>query len=75
VTINNYKVGCQTALTEYLEKSVNTIGGAGITIGLIELVGLVFSVVMFKKISRRENAQASLLNEAWRVNRTKVQYG
>lgn len=75
VELTKNNIGCKNALTTYLEKSVDTIGAAGIVIGLIEFVGLIFSIVMFRKISRRENAQASLLNEAWRVNRTKVQYG
>lgn len=73
--VYGYNVGCERALTEALVSSVDSIGATGIVIGLVELVGLIFSVVMFRKISRRENAQASLLNEAWRVNRTKVQYG
>jgi hypothetical protein len=53
-----------------------TIGGAAITIGIIEIVGLIFSMVsatdfqvMFRKIAAKENAQSALLNEAWRINR------
>lgn len=30
---------------------------------------------MFRKIAAKESAQSALLNEAWRINRTKVQYG
>jgi hypothetical protein len=73
--LTGFNVGCRESLRNNLSSSLSTIGGAGIAIGLIELVGLVFSLIMFRKISRKENAQNSLLNEAWRVNRTKVQYG
>jgi hypothetical protein len=71
----NFNTGCREKLKDSLTSSLSTIGGAGIAIGLIELVGLAFSMVLFRRISRKENAQNSLLNEAWRVNRTKVQYG
>jgi len=67
--------GCAAVLTDFLVQSVDTIGVVGITIGIIQLVALIFSIVMYRKISRKENSQAALLNEAWRVNRTKVQYG
>ncbi|KAJ3309822.1 hypothetical protein HDV04_005601 [Boothiomyces sp. JEL0838] len=70
-----FTVGCKDQLQQSLFNSLNTIGGAGIVIGLIEFVGLIFSAVLFRKIAAKENAQSSLLNEAWRVNRTKVQYG
>ncbi|KAJ3306695.1 hypothetical protein HDV03_004326 [Kappamyces sp. JEL0829] len=73
--VYGFHISCQAKLEQSIEGSLNTIGGGGLAIGLIELVGLVFSVIMFRKISRKENAQSSLLNEAWRVNRQKVQYG
>jgi hypothetical protein len=75
VAVYDFKNSCQVALEQQIMNSLNTIGGSGLVIGLIELVGLIFSVIMFRKISRKENAQSSLLNEAWRVNRQKVQYG
>ncbi|KAI8909616.1 Tetraspanin/Peripherin [Gorgonomyces haynaldii] len=68
-------VGCKTLLENKLEGSLSSIGAAGIVIGVIEIIGLIFSVVMFRKIASKENAQNALLNEAWRINRTKVQYG
>jgi hypothetical protein len=74
-TVYNYQIPCREKVQESLSSSRTTIGGAGVAIGVIEIIGLIFSVVMFRKIARKENAQSSLLNEAWRVNRTKVQYG
>ena len=68
-------VGCKERLSDQLMSSLSTIGGAGIAIGVIELVGSVFSAILFHKIARKDSAQTSLLNEAWRVNRNKVQYG
>ena len=70
-----FTVPCKDKLKESLQGSLNSIGGAGIAIGVIEIVGLIFSVIMFRKIAQKENAQNALLNEAWRINRTKVQYG
>ncbi|KAI8895059.1 Tetraspanin family-domain-containing protein [Globomyces pollinis-pini] len=70
-----YVSGCRKEMTSFFASSLSTIGGAGLVIGMIEIIGLIFSIIMFKKIAQKENAQSSLLNEAWRVNRTKVQYG
>ncbi|KAI8925219.1 Tetraspanin family-domain-containing protein [Entophlyctis helioformis] len=71
----NFTSPCSDQLRSTVTNSLSTIGGAGVAIGIIELVGLVFSAILFRKIAAKENAQNSLLNEAWRVNRTKVQYG
>ncbi|EGF80794.1 hypothetical protein BATDEDRAFT_24689 [Batrachochytrium dendrobatidis JAM81] len=67
--------GCHDQLTATLKGSLSTIGAAGLALGLVELIGLIFSVVLFRKIASKETAQSNLLNEAWRINRTKVQYG
>ncbi|KND01986.1 uncharacterized protein SPPG_02492 [Spizellomyces punctatus DAOM BR117] len=66
---------CAEAVKGSLRGSLGTIGAAGLVIGIIELIGLVFSAVMFRKIAQREQAAGSLLNEAWRINRNKIQYG
>ncbi|KAI8806549.1 Tetraspanin family-domain-containing protein [Cladochytrium replicatum] len=58
-----------------LKGSLNMIGGAGLVIGFIELVGLIFSVVLFRRIAKRDSQGEGLLNEAWRVNRSKIHYG
>jgi hypothetical protein len=68
-------ISCKDKIVESSKSSLNTIGGAGVAIGVIEIIGLLFSFVLFKRIAAKENAQSSLLNEAWRINRTKVQYG
>ncbi|KAJ1336380.1 hypothetical protein BSLG_007164 [Batrachochytrium salamandrivorans] len=72
---SNITVSCSQQLTATLKGSLSTIGAAGLALGIVELVGLIFSVVLFRKIASKENAQSTLLNEAWRINRTKVQYG
>ena len=74
-TITDYKLSCKNLLTDHLASSLSTIGNAGVSVGVIEIVGLVLCIMLFRKILRRESAQASLLNDAWRVNRNKVQYG
>ncbi|KAI9011183.1 Tetraspanin/Peripherin [Gaertneriomyces semiglobifer] len=66
---------CQQAVIGSVNGSLGTIGAAGLVIGIIELIGLVFSAILFKRISQREEAAGSLLNEAWRINRNKIQYG
>lgn len=70
-----FPVACETTLINSIDTNLVRIGVTGIVIGLVELVGLVFSLIMFRKIAKKENAQSALLNEAWRINRTKVQYG
>ncbi|KAJ3144696.1 hypothetical protein HDU89_008066 [Geranomyces variabilis] len=66
---------CAEAVQGSLRGSLGAIGGAGVVIGVIELVGLIFSAILFRKISQREQAAGSLLNEAWRINRQKITYG
>ncbi|KAI8822880.1 Tetraspanin family-domain-containing protein [Fimicolochytrium jonesii] len=70
-----YTRSCSEAVKGSLEGSLGAIGGAGVVIGVIELVGLAFSAILFRKIAQREQAAGSLLNEAWRINRNKIQYG
>ncbi|KAJ3161070.1 Serine/threonine-protein phosphatase 2A activator 2 [Geranomyces michiganensis] len=66
---------CADAVQGSLRGSLGAIGGAGVVIGVIELIGLIFSAILFRKISQREQAAGSLLNEAWRINRQKITYG
>ncbi|KAJ3298898.1 cd63 antigen [Borealophlyctis nickersoniae] len=66
---------CRAIVQDTLKGSLNSIGGCGVAMGVIELIGLAFSVVLFRKIAQREQASESLLNEAWRINRNKIQYG
>ncbi|KAJ3325277.1 Leukocyte surface antigen cd53 [Blyttiomyces sp. JEL0837] len=66
---------CYTSVKEALQNSLSTIGGAGVALGVIEFIGLVFSVLLFVKIAQKDRASESLLNEAWRINRNKIQYG
>jgi hypothetical protein len=73
--MNNIQTSCHESLYKHLTNSLSTIGGAGLAIGIIEIFGLIFSVILFKKIAARENAQSSLMNESWRINRNKIQYG
>ncbi|KAJ3010782.1 Leukocyte surface antigen cd53 [Thoreauomyces humboldtii] len=74
-TFFGYTEGCKAAVKGGLNGSFGAIGGAGLVIGLIEIIGLIGSAVLFKKISQREAAAGSLLNESWRINRNKISYG
>ncbi|KAJ3030807.1 UNVERIFIED_CONTAM: cd63 antigen [Siphonaria sp. JEL0065] len=71
----NYKVPCIDSVKHALQGSLATIGGTGLALGFIELIGLVFSVLLFVKIAQKDRASESLMNEAWRINRSKIQYG
>lgn len=71
----NYQVPCVDSVKKALQGSLATIGGTGLALGLVELVGLVFSVLLFVKIAQKDRASESLMNEAWRINRSKIQYG
>ncbi|KAJ3047559.1 hypothetical protein HK097_011424 [Rhizophlyctis rosea] len=66
---------CHEVATASLKGSLNSLGGAAIALGIIELIGLIFSAVLFRKIAQKERASESLMNEAWRINRNKIQYG
>ncbi len=68
-------VSCHDTLFDKFNDSLSTVGAAGITIGLLELIGLFFSVILFRRIAAKENIHSSLLNESWRINRNKIQYG
>ena len=67
--------GCYSAMQYSLSSQLSTIGGAGLALGIIELIGLVFSGLLFRRIAQRERASDTLMNEAWRINRSKIQYG
>jgi len=66
---------CRTLATAALQGSLNSVGGAGVALGIIELIGLIFSVILFRRIASKDRASESLMNEAWRINRNKIQYG
>ncbi|KAJ3289106.1 Leukocyte surface antigen cd53 [Rhizoclosmatium sp. JEL0117] len=70
-----YQVPCLNSVKSALQGSLSTIGGTGVALGVIELIGLVFSVLLFVKIAQKDRASESLMNEAWRINRSKIQYG
>ncbi|KAJ3355830.1 Leukocyte surface antigen cd53 [Entophlyctis luteolus] len=71
----NFTVPCLASVKGALQGSLSTIGGTGVALGVVELVGLVMSVVLFVKIAQKDRASESLMNEAWRINRSKIQYG
>ncbi|KAJ3142036.1 Leukocyte surface antigen cd53 [Physocladia obscura] len=71
----NYQSPCLGAVKGALQGSLATIGGTGIALGFIELIGLGMSVLLFVKIAQKDRASESLMNEAWRINRSKIQYG
>ncbi|KAJ3008284.1 Leukocyte surface antigen cd53 [Thoreauomyces humboldtii] len=75
VELLGFTEGCAAAVKGNLNGSLGAIGAGGVVIGVIELVGLVFSAVLFRRISQREQAAGSMMNEAWRINRNKIQYG
>ncbi|TPX31476.1 hypothetical protein SmJEL517_g05180 [Synchytrium microbalum] len=69
------KTGCLDAVTNSLDGQLSTIGGAGLALGIIEFIGLIFSALLFRRIAQKERASDNLMNEAWRINRSKIQYG
>ncbi|KAJ3076679.1 Leukocyte surface antigen cd53 [Podochytrium sp. JEL0797] len=71
----NFQVPCVESVKNSLQGSLATIGGTGLALGFVELIGLVFSVLLFVKIAQKDRASESLMNEAWRINRSKIQYG
>ncbi|KAI9361680.1 Tetraspanin family-domain-containing protein [Zopfochytrium polystomum] len=70
-----YPNPCYSVLLDALRSSLSLIGGAGVGLGVVEFIGIVFSALLFVRIARRERASESLLGEAWRINRDKIQYG
>jgi hypothetical protein len=60
---------------DHLQGQLSTIAGAGIALGVIEFIGVIFSAILFSRLAARESADQSLLSETWRINRNKVQYG
>ncbi|KAJ3193253.1 hypothetical protein HK101_005152 [Irineochytrium annulatum] len=73
--LHGFTTPCYQSVLTSLQSSLDTIGGCGIAMGVIELVGIIFSAVLFVKIAARDKASQSLMNEAWRINREKIQYG
>ncbi|KAJ3107533.1 Leukocyte surface antigen cd53 [Phlyctochytrium planicorne] len=73
--VNGWPQPCYHSVVSALQQSLSTIGGCGVAMGVIELVGIIFSLVLFIKIAQRDRASQSLMNEAWRINRDKIQYG
>ncbi len=71
----SFDTPCYEKVKAYLESSLGTLSSAGIAIGVIEIIGLIFSAVLFTKLARRERTDESLMSETWRINRNKVQYG
>jgi len=66
---------CRDLVIATLKGSLNSVGGVGIAMGIIQLIGLIFSAILFRRIASKERASESLMNEAWRINRNKIQYG
>lgn len=73
--IPDWNTPCRDQVLNSLSDSLGTIGATGITLGVIELVSLIFSAILFNRIAQKEKANGNLMNEAWRINRNKVQYG
>ncbi|KAI8621605.1 Tetraspanin family-domain-containing protein [Chytriomyces sp. MP71] len=71
----HFNVPCVDSVKDALQGSLATIGGTGLALGFIELIGLGFSLLLFVKIAQKDRASESLMNEAWRINRSKIQYG
>jgi hypothetical protein len=71
----DYSSGCEQILQGLLNSSLETIALAGVLVGVLEFFGAIFSIILSRNVTEREQVQSSLLNEAWRVNRTKVNYG
>ena len=74
-TLFQFKQSCYDKLHSSFSDSLGIIGGAGLAIGMIELISLILSAVLFNKIAAKEKASGSLVGEAWRINKNKVSYG
>ncbi|KAJ3112513.1 hypothetical protein HDU96_004494 [Phlyctochytrium bullatum] len=61
--VNGWPRPCYNSVVESLQQSISTIGGCGVAMGVIELVGIIFSLILFIKIAQRDRASQSLLNE------------
>ncbi|KAJ3382228.1 hypothetical protein HDU92_004884 [Lobulomyces angularis] len=70
-----WNTSCYDAVLGSMESSLDTIGATGLAMGLIELVAIVFSAVLFNRIAKKEKQGESLMTDSWRINRSKVQYG
>ncbi len=66
---------CYTKIYDSLTNSLSTIALGGVVIGVIELLGLILSVGMFRRLAIRKHEQDQLLAESWRVNKDKIQHG
>ena len=72
---SNSTTGCLYSFQSTFEQNLGTIGAAGLVIGVLEFIGLILSVLLFRKIAKKQQQQESLLNEAWRINKSTIQYG
>lgn len=70
-----YSQSCLAKVSESLQNSLDTIAGAGIALGLIEIIGMILSGYLFNRLAKRQDANQGLLNETWRINQNRVQYG
>lgn len=73
--VNGWTRPCFYTVTSTMVDSLNIIAGSGVGIAVIQLIGLIFSAFMFVKIAKRDRNGENLLNESWRINRDKIQYG
>lgn len=50
-----YTRGCSDALSDYLDEGLNIVAGIGIGIAVVELLGMILSMVLCCAIFRKEN--------------------
>jgi len=56
VPVPAYADGCQEGLIKFLEDNIYIVGAVGIAFGLIQVLGLIFSMSLFCSIRDGEKA-------------------
>lgn len=70
-----FTVSCYNTIMYTLKSNVGSLAAAALTLGLVQLMGLIFSFIMFRKMAAREGDAKAFLSEAWRINTNRIQHG
>nr|XP_006818482.1 PREDICTED: CD151 antigen-like [Saccoglossus kowalevskii] len=54
---NIYSLGCTSALYSFFERNLYIIGGVGIAIGLVQVLGMIFAVLLCCNIRKNSDAE------------------
>ena len=70
-----YQTPCQTAVGDSISSNLTALTAVGFTLGIIELLGVIFSAVMFVKVAKRDGATNVLLADNWRLGISRIHHG